>query len=214
MLLDDRVTAAPGWTAIIPVKSLASAKSRLAHDRPGDLALAFLLDVMGALHSTPSVAEIIVVTSDRDVSAAAMAAGARVVDDSQHPGINAAAAWGASQRRHPGGTAVLVSDLPCLTAESCALALALASEHLTSFLPDAEGTGTTMWCAAEGEDVRTSFGVDSRRAHAGAGAADLVEHHPQLGTGLLTARRDVDTPADLAAAIALGVGAHSRRLLT
>lgn len=214
MRLDDRVTAAPGWTAIIPVKSLASAKSRLTHARPGDLALAFLLDVVAALQSTPSVVDIIVVTSDPDVSAAALAAGARVVDDSRHPGINAAAAWGARNRRHPGGTAVLVSDLPCLTADSCALALALAGEYRTSFLPDAEGTGTTMWCATEGQDVRTAFGVDSRRAHAAAGAVDLMEHHPQSAAGLVPARRDVDTPDDLAAAIALGVGAHSGRLVT
>lgn len=214
MLLDDRVTAAPGWTAILPVKPLPSAKSRLGHARPGDLALAFLLDVVAALQSTPSVADIIVVTSDGDVAAAAAAVDARVVDDSEHPGINAAAAWAAGQRRHPGGAVVLVSDLPCLTAESCALALALAREHRTSFLPDAEGTGTTMWCATEGREVRTSFGVGSRRAHASAGAVDLVEHHPQAAAGLVPARRDVDTPDDLAAAIALGVGANSLRLVT
>jgi len=212
MGLDDRVTAALDWTVVMPVKSLAAAKSRLAHPSPHALSLAFLLDALDAVLATPDVAEVIVVTGDPEVTAAASEAGCRIVDDRGHPGINAAAAWGASHATD-GGVAVMVSDLPCLTPAACATALRLAAQHATSFLPDADGQGTTMWFATPGHEVGTAFGVGSRAAHAGAGAVDLVVHHPGDAEALLPARRDVDTLADLTDARRVGVGPHCRALL-
>ena len=213
MGLDGPVTSAEEWTVVVPVKSLATAKSRLAHAHPGSLSLAFLQDALEAVRATPAVAEVIVVTGDPDVAAAAAACGARAVDDADHPGINPAAAWGAANRVGTGGVAVMVSDLPCLTPAACATALRLAGPHPRSFLADADGLGTTMWFATAGSDVRTCFGPDSRAAHAAAGAVDLVAAHPEAVPLLLPARRDVDTQADLTDARAVGVGAHCRALL-
>lgn len=213
MGLDDRVPAPLDWTVVMPVKSLSTAKSRLSHPHPGTLSLAFLQDALSAVRSTQSVTEVIVVTGDPEVAAVAAGCGCRTVDDAGHPGINAAAAWGAASRTGTGGIAVMVSDLPCLTPAACESALALAAGHATSFLPDVDGEGTTMWFAAPGQEVRTSFGIGSRRAHAAAGAIDLVECHPDAVAGLLPARRDVDTRDDLAHARAIGVGAHCGALL-
>lgn len=213
MGLDDRVTAALDWTVVMPVKSLAAAKSRLAHPSPHALSLAFLLDALDAVLATPGVAEVIVVTADPEVMAVASDAGCRIVDDHGHPGINAAAAWGAAHRGADRGVAVTVSDLPCLTPAACETALRLAAQHATSFLPDADGQGTTMWFGTPGHDVRTCFGVGSRAAHTGAGAVDLVVQHPGDADALLPARRDVDTLADLTDARRVGVGAHCRALL-
>ena len=128
-------------------------------------------------------------TSDERVRATAEAAGALVVDDHGHPGINAAARWGA---RHCGagrGIAVIVSDLPCLTPGSLETALAAAEPHATSFLADLDGTGTTMWCATASHAVDPHFGVDSRAAHLAAGDVDLVAVNPR------PARPDCSRPA-------------------
>ena len=52
-----------------------------------------------------------------------------------------------------------------------------------------------------------AFGIDSAAAHVAAGVTDISG---EVGLDL---RSDVDTAADLDAAIELGVGAHTSRLL-
>lgn len=196
------------WTVVIPVKALASAKTRLAGevDAPADLALAFLRDVLAATVATPAVARVVVVTGDPTVGEAAESLGAVVVDDTAQPGINAAARHGARFGQRGSGTAVVVSDLPCLRAESLTLVLGAAGLHPRSFLPDLDGTGTTMWFCGPGEPVDPRFGAASRAAHADAGDVDLVTAHPELVAALETARLDIDTADALDRAITLGVG--------
>ena len=140
------------------------------------------------------------------VRATAEAAGALVVDDHDHPGINAAARWGARHSSDGRGVAVIVSDLPCLTPGSLETALAAAEPYGTSFLADLDGTGTTMWFATAPNPVDPRFGADSRAAHLAAGDADLVALNPGLLDRLLPARCDVDTDHALDRARALGVG--------
>src|SRR3712207_2831049 len=77
--------------------------------------------------------------------------------------------------------------------------------YTTLFRSDAPGTGTTLLTAA-GTALRPRFGPDSARAHADDGALALTGDWP----GLL---RDVDTPADLRAAVTLGLGPHTSALL-
>ncbi len=66
-------------------------------------------------------------------------------------------------------------------------------------VPDADGTGTTLLTARAPEALRPHFGPGSRAAHETAGHVVLAD----VGAGL---RRDVDTTADLAAVVGLGVG--------
>ncbi len=75
-----------------------------------------------------------------------------------------------------------------------------------AFVADAEGTGTTLLVAAPGVTLDPRFGGGSAARHAASGAAALDGEWPGL-------RRDVDTPADLAAALALGVGPATRAAL-
>lgn len=215
MGLDGRVDAARTWTVVMPVKVLASAKSRLAGDGPdrGELAFAFLQDALAAATSATAVGEVVVATADPRVSAAARAAGATVVDDTGHRGINAAAAWAAQQRARAGAVAIMVSDLPCLSAPVLDLAVHLADAQRTSFLADASGTGTTMWFATAGNPVAPRFGHGSGDAHRAAGDVDLAARHPDHAPALLRARLDVDMDADLTHAMRLGVGPHTRMLL-
>jgi 2-phospho-L-lactate guanylyltransferase len=67
-------------------------------------------------------------------------------------------------------------------------------------VPDAAGVGTTLYAVPPGGEFRPLFGGASRARHAAAGAVELAAGDL---TGL---RRDVDTPDDLRAALALGVG--------
>ena len=204
------------WTAIVPVKDFRSAKSRLhGADAPTDrLARAFLEDMLEALRSVDGIVDILVATHDPVVEAVVANAGAATVDDRGHPGINAAAARAAAVRRPGTGIAVLVSDLPCLTGPCVELALGLAALHPVSFLPDLDGTGTSMWMSPHGEGLPTHFGADSRRAHADAGAVDLVDAHPDAAARLRPARLDVDTEVALTAAITEGVGPRTEKVLT
>jgi 2-phospho-L-lactate guanylyltransferase len=66
-------------------------------------------------------------------------------------------------------------------------------------VPDAAGTGTTFLVAAPGTPLEPRFGVGSADRHEASGARRLIGDWPGL-------RRDVDTPADLRAAIELGAG--------
>ena len=221
MRLDEPVTTPAGdatrtWSVVFPVKALAAAKSRLSSGSPtpGELALAFFRDALAAAVATPRVGRVVVATSDPRVRATAESAGALVIDDVGHPGINAAARWGA---RHCGaghGIAVIVSDLPCLTPRSLDAALSAAEQHATSFLADLDGTGTTMWCATASHAVDPRFGIDSRRAHLDSGAIDIVAEHPEAVADLERARCDVDTDRALQRARDLGVGPATVAALT
>ncbi len=220
MRLDETVIPAVGdatqaWCVVFPVKVLSEAKSRLTvgTPAPGELALAFFRDALAAAVATPRVGSIVVATSDDRVRMSSVAAGAVVIHDGEHPGINAAARWGAVHCPASRGIAVIVSDLPCLTPLSLETALAAAEQHPTSFLADIDGTGTTMWCATAPNAVDPRFGHDSRRAHVSAGAVDLVAEHPALLDGLLPARCDVDTDAALQRARSLGMGTATRAAL-
>jgi 2-phospho-L-lactate guanylyltransferase len=213
MRLDDHVMAdaRAGWAIVVPVKRLSHAKTRIAasgETSVESLAFAFAKDTATSALACPVVALVIVTTSDEQVEAWAVANGCLVVSDTGHPGINAAAknaARTASARRR---TAVLVSDLPCLTPVALASVLNAGTRHSTSFLADRQGTGTTIWMGGEGSTVSTRFGLGSRAAHSGAGAVDLAREQPDQ-VEWLTARHDVDTRDDLSAALRIGVGPHT-----
>ncbi len=123
--------------------------------------------------------------------------------------LNAALRHGAAvaARRWPGtGLAALTADLPALSPGELAMALravATASAR-AAFVPDASGVGTTLYAVPPGGEFRPLFGGASRARHAASGALELELHDM---TGL---RRDVDTPDDLRAALALGVGPFTK----
>lgn len=202
------------WMAIIPVKSMNQAKSRLGRE---DLAWPFLRDCVHALQSSESIDHVVITTSDIDVTSWAIESGCTVIDDYGHEGINSAVAHAAQQARAGRTDAkvmVIVSDLPSLTPSSVDGVLHAASAHPVSFLADAEGVGTTIWCSQASDPVTTYFGLNSRAAHRAHGAVDLVTVGDQLwADSIANARRDVDTPEALAAAVGLGVGAATSAAL-
>jgi 2-phospho-L-lactate guanylyltransferase len=196
------------WTLVIPLKPLARAKSRLsdaASDalRPG-LALAFAQDTVAAALACAAVRDVAVVTDDPLAARELGGLGAHVVAEATAGGgLNAALAHGASvvrRGRPAAAVAALNADLPALRPVELARVLDAAAEFPRAFLPDAAGIGTTLLTASPGRELRPEFGTDSRARHAASGAVELLL--PDVGS----VRQDVDTGADLRAALALGVG--------
>lgn len=115
------------------------------------------------------------------------------------------------RRGADGGVAVLLGDLPAMRAGDLDAALEAAARHPLAFVPDAEGTGTTLATARAGNAFVPHFGADSAARHAAAGFTDLVaEHSRAIAPGL---RRDVDTAAELREAVALGAGPHTTEVV-
>jgi 2-phospho-L-lactate guanylyltransferase len=200
----------PQWSIVVPAKRLVVAKSRLrpltdglggdAHD---ELVLALLADTVAAAAACPAVGAVLVVTDDPTATDVVHRLGARTVPDEPDRGLNPALAHGARNAAGP-AVAALSSDLPALRpAELDAALRAAESTAARCFVPDAQGTGTTLLTAL-GTELDPRFGADSARAHREAGAVALSGDWP----GLV---RDVDTEADLRAAFALGTGPATRR---
>jgi 2-phospho-L-lactate guanylyltransferase len=201
------------WCLVVPVKRLSVAKSRLGPPYGGrrrDLALAFALDTVAAALSSPSVRALVVVTDDPEAARRLAALGADVVPDEPDAGLNPALRHGAAvaAAAHPGcGVGALSSDLPALRTAELTRALAAAGPHPSSFVRDAEGSGTTLVAARSVPAFAPSFGRGSAGRHLEAGIVELDLRD------LESVRRDVDTAADLDAARRLGLGPHTRRLL-
>jgi 2-phospho-L-lactate guanylyltransferase len=196
--------------AVIPVKRLSAAKSRLrgavADDRHEELVLAMVKDTVAAVRACLWVTDVLVVTDDPVAAGAVTGLGARAVPDRPGAGLNAAMRFGADQvaglsRRR----AVLAGDLPALRPEELGAALAAAGAG-RGFVADAAGTGTVLLAAGAGTPLDPRFGVGSAASHAGSLARPLTGEWPGL-------RQDVDTAGDLRTVLALGAGEHTCELL-
>jgi 2-phospho-L-lactate guanylyltransferase len=194
---------------VVPVKRLDRAKSRLVGAADGgigdrrahaDLVVALALDTITAAATADGVGDVVVVTSDPMLTAVLRAEGIRCVPEAE-PGLNEAYRHGARVLgRHVGA---LQADLPALRSEELAAAIA-AADGKRAFVPDRQGTGTTLLLAAPGEPLDPRFGVGSAAAHRSSGAIELIGDWPTL-------RCDVDTEADLAVAAGLGLGPRTER---
>jgi len=201
---------ATGWSLVVPVKDTARAKSRLAPALGGrrpELALAFARDTVAAALRCAAVSGVTVATDDPAVAEALRSAGATVIGEGNVPELNQVIATAVRTLPETAKVAVVLGDLPALTAAALERALALADRHDTAFVPDAEGTGTTLLTAKRPALLQPSFGAGSASAHASGGAVRLA------GWGLSRVRRDVDCISDLVEAARLGVGQHTRALM-
>jgi 2-phospho-L-lactate guanylyltransferase len=197
-----------GWTIVVPVKTLVAAKTRLAAvagRHRAALAVAIACDTVTAALACPDVARVVVVTGDPVPGRALAALGAHVIPD-PNAGLNAALRSGAAEavRLAPASpVGALQADLPALRARELSVALASAADFDQSFVPDAAEVGTTFYGVRPGVAFTPRFGGESRARHLGGGAKELTLD------GISSLRRDVDTPSDLEAALALGVGPHT-----
>lgn len=205
---------APDVGVIVAVKLLPAAKSRLspAFDGPERerLVLAMLTDTLTAAGAAVAVGSITVVTPDSTAAAAARAVGAATLSDptpAGHPDPlnNAITAAAMELSASTPNLVVLQGDLPALRTDELDRAVTAARAHALSFVPDQQGTGTAALFAF-GVPLLPRFGMGSADRHRQDGAAELAGDWPGL-------RLDIDTPADLATARRLGLGAATAAVL-
>jgi 2-phospho-L-lactate guanylyltransferase len=202
---------------LVPVKRLASAKTRLrgaagggteAHAR---LALALARDTLAAAVGAAVVRRAVAICSDEVVRAALTVDGVEAIPDEPAAGLNPALRYGEAvlRARDPFATvAALQADLPALRPEELdgALRSGLAGGGRV-FCTDRAGTGTTLLLAPSEVPLEPRFGPGSAAAHRVTGARELPGRWPGL-------RCDVDTVADLAVARNLGLGQFTQAALT
>jgi 2-phospho-L-lactate/phosphoenolpyruvate guanylyltransferase len=205
---------APAAAGVIALKPTAYAKSRLEMPEPlrRRLAWTMAVDTLSAL--ARALPHVLVVSDQPGLEAQLRRAGvaAEVISESGHVGINSALTRGAQTLRGQGFTTVLacVGDLPALRPDSVLRVLDASQAHRRSFVADASGVGTTI-LIAHSVELAPQFQGRSAAAHHASGAASLSEE--AIGSPVADARRDVDTEADLAVAVGLGVGAATGALV-
>lgn len=189
-----------GIWALVPVKQLDRAKSRLAtvldaRERKA-LARAMLCDVLGTLSRVDGLAGILVVTSDGEAATVAAGFGATVVPDPVEGGLNAAVRCGLRwlDAQHQAGAVVVPGDVPFVTvAELGSVLRALRSNQIV--IAPALRDGGTNILAMKPLLLSPSFGSGSFARHVVAARALGIEPRTLLLDG---AGHDIDVAADLA----------------
>lgn len=190
-------------TAIVPVKSLATAKGRLAPvlSPPARAALVerMLIHVLGVLDAA-GIGDRLVATGDRTLAALAEGRGAAVFDPGTDDDLNAAVSSAVRSARSGGADAVmlLAADLPWLSAADLGALLAGTDPVV---IGEAEDGGTNALLLAPGTTLPFAFATGT----ASAGRHAALAGESGLGVRLLRRpglARDIDTPADLARLLA------------
>jgi 2-phospho-L-lactate guanylyltransferase len=200
--------------ALIPMKSLAQAKMRLAdvldrHER-AELALAMLVDVITACNESGCFDVVSVISDDSEVFWQARELGAKpIAEPATLSGLNDGLTFGQrylGRRVAVDELVILPADIPLVRADDIrAVVDALgAGDGARVVLARSNDNGTNALALRPPEAIGMHYGRDSADAHrvaAEAAAITVVE--------IANARLafDVDAPEDLAAMAELAVGA-------
>jgi 2-phospho-L-lactate guanylyltransferase len=207
--------------AILPIKTLDEAKTRLAEEldpRPRRaLVEAMFSDVLVALRRAKLVDQVLVVSQDHNAQRIAGGYGAMVADD-EDSGHNDAAGRGIARAIELGIERVLLvpGDTPLLDpVELDALIARQVEPPFVLIVPDRHGTGTNALLLQPPGAMKPSFGPGSHdRHHRHAAAAGITAETVEVRSLAL----DLDTPEDLQAVESTldatrGGAAHTRGML-
>ena len=194
------MTARPRIAAVIPVGTLAGAKTRLggsldAEERE-DLVGGLLARTVLAALAVDRLGDVLVISPDREVLSRALAAGARTLRQRSR-GLNAGLVEARIDVVAGGADALLVLpiDLPFITADAVGIVIEAieASQAAVILVTDRHGSGTNVLALRPPDIIDFAFGPGSRAAHrAGAQAAGAT--YVELKSPLSV---DLDTPDDL-----------------
>lgn len=186
--------------AILPIKTLDTAKTRLAEEldpRPRRaLVEAMFSDVLVALRRTTLVDQVLVVSRDHNAQRIAGGYGAIVADD-EDTGHSDAASRGIERAVEMGADRVILipGDCPLLDpGEVDALLSREVTPPSVLIVPDRHGTGTNALVLDPPDVMKPSFGPGSHdRHHRHAAAAHINAQTVEVASLAL----DLDTPEDL-----------------
>lgn len=204
-----------GLWAVIPVKPLDRAKSRLspalsASERAA-LAEAMFRDVLAAARRSRLFDQIIVATSCQRAAAIAWESGALVMRDlGSDRGTNGAVEDALAAVPDGSAAMVIQADLPLLeAADLIAVAMALRAGPRGVVLVPALDGGTTILGVSPARAIRPAFGADSFARH--LASTLLAGLRPEI---LRPARAvcDLDRPDDIALLSSCRPDSHSARL--
>lgn len=201
----------PVW-AVVPVKSLTRAKTRLAGvlapPARRQLVLTMFEDVLAILRATPAIGPILVVTADRWVALNGKRDGARILSEGRSAGLNAALHLGARHARREGAKRVLFipADVPLATPAEISQIVSgpwPSEREFAVIVPARKGEGTNALLLSPPEALAPNFGKDSFALHCRQAAKRGLEAKllPLRGLG-----KDIDEPADLGALMAASRG--------
>lgn len=194
-------SAAEACWAIVPVRTLEGAKSRLGEvldpEERRDLAVALLGRTVRAAVAARTIAGVLVVSPDPAALEIAAAAGARPLRQ-ETSGLNAAVAEARAEARRLGAAEIVVlpTDLPRISAAGIEDVIGEARRTpgpLVLLVPDRHGRGTNVLFLRPPEVIDVAFGGDSRLAHAARAEAAGVAYRELEGPLTM----DLDTPDDL-----------------
>lgn len=187
--------------AIVPVKPLRRAKSRLSpvlsDEERAELSQRLLLQTLDVLKTVPNVEHTLVVSRDPKALALARDHDARTVMERGTPELNRALVRATVVAKGYGvsGVLILPADLPLISALDIERLIAQAVDPpVVVVAPDRHGTGTNALLSAPPGLIEYDFGPDSLLRHKEraekAGARLEVCHLPSF-------ELDVDNPEDL-----------------
>ena len=200
------------WLFVL-ARDPAAAKTRLAGTLTpasrAELAVAMLMDVIGAAQHVPFARRVVVTESAR-VREIALAEGAESLDvpasgtnNAAAAALRAAAAAGATR------ALLLAADLPLLVPSD--LELLLAEESAVVIAPDRHRRGTNALQLAPPTAIAPAFGEDSFLAHRERARDARLDVGIVTSPGLCT---DIDSAEDLQFVLReSGLGRHSREVL-
>ncbi len=194
--------------AIIPVKPLARAKSRLSRALKAPTRAALVRSIfsrtLDVIAKVKRIDGVVVVSRDLTILELARQRSAITLmesDSGLNPAITQAALWAAEHR----GQAVIVVpvDLPLITsADLDAMIDRAAEERCIVIAPDRHVEGTNVLLVRPPDAIHFSYGTASFNAHrAQAAAHGLIVHEYRSPTTAF----DIDVPDDLQAYRALDV---------
>jgi 2-phospho-L-lactate guanylyltransferase len=192
--------AAPvGVHALVPVKALSTAKTRLAEafDPAQRRALVevMLADVLAAVGAVDLVDRVAVVTSDEAAAGAAAAHGVPVVSDAGLPWNEGLVHAIGALDPTPGALIVVAADLPALAPQDLEALLAVLPPRGVA-VGRAHDGGTNVLALRPPDAIVPTFGVaDSAARHVERARAARLEVAVLARPGLAF---DLDTPADAA----------------
>jgi len=156
------------YSALIPVKSLSEAKSRLAaHLTPeqrANLMLDMLHHVVSTLKESREFTHISVVSADMRVLVQAQTWGARVLPEEQaghNPALTAAALHEIQSYPYLNALLTISADLPYITVNDIHELIDLSHENSLVLAPSQEGTGTNAILSRPPMIVPYVFGPNS-----------------------------------------------------